>query len=36
MEKVRTNNELDAAVNRGIGAILMNGVQEGIQVMKDN
>ena len=36
MDRVRTNNELDVAVNRGIAAILMYGVQEGIQVMKDN
>lgn len=36
MDKVRTNNELDAAVNRGIAAILMFGVQEGIKVMKAN
>ena len=36
MDRVRTNNELDAAVNRGIAAILMFGLQEGIKVMKDS
>lgn len=36
MDRVRTNNELDTAVNRGIAAILMYGVQEGIKVMKEN
>ena len=36
MDRVRINSELDAAVNRGIAAILIYGVQEGIKVMKDN
>ena len=36
MDRLRTNNELDTAVNRGIAAILMYGVQEGIKVVKEN
>ena len=36
MDRVRTNSELDAAVNTGIAAILMFGLQEGIKVMKAN
>ena len=35
MKKVRINNKLEAAVNSGIAAILMYGVGEGIQVMKE-
>ncbi|MDI1308464.1 MAG: hypothetical protein PSV17_03405 [Methylotenera sp.] len=36
MEDSRVNEELAAAVNKGIAAILMDGVHEGIKVMKDN
>ena len=35
MKRVRINDKLEAAVNSGIAAILMYGVDEGIQVMKD-
>lgn len=36
MKKERVNDKLEVAVNRGIAAILMQGLSEGIKVMKDN
>lgn len=36
MKRERINYKLDAAVNKGIAAILMTGVREGIKVMKEN
>ena len=36
MKNKRHDDSLDAAVNRGIAAILMTGIHAGIEVMKEN
>ncbi len=35
MENQRTNLELDAAVNRALAAMLLDGVEAGLKLMKD-
>lgn len=35
IKKERVNDELAAAVNRGIAAMLMSGFEEGFKVMND-
>ena len=36
MKIERVNDKLEASVNKGIAAILMSGVREGIKVMNHN
>ena len=36
MKRERINYKLDAAVNKGIAAVLIYGVHHGIKIMKDN
>ncbi len=36
MKEARVNNELEAAVNKAVAAILMIGIHEGMKVMMDN
>lgn len=36
MKMQRVNTNLEVAVNRGIAALLIFGIREGIKVMRDN